>query len=89
MVSGYKIIDRHCEKTTHPEFTMVLKLYGTPSSAFVQKVLIALLETNSTYELVAVDTIPGGSKGPTYLAKNPFGTIPCIVSPRRSHRPAV
>jgi glutathione S-transferase len=59
---------------------MVLKLYAHPLSPYAQNVLLALVETKTPYELVVVDVMTGAGKTPEYLAKNPFATIPCIVS---------
>jgi glutathione S-transferase len=59
---------------------MVLKLHAHPMSPFAQKVMIVLAETKTPYELVLVDMQALGQKEPDYLAKNPFGTVPCMVS---------
>ena len=61
-----------------------LILYGVPFSQPVRAVIWLLLMKKKPFELVLIN--PGskgdnGSRNPTYLAKNPGGTIPCIEDP--------
>ena len=58
---------------------MVLKLYGVYKSPFVRLVATVLLEKQVPFELVSVDFTTGEHKSPEYLAKHPFGQVPCIV----------
>ena len=70
---------------------MTLQLWGRPSSARTQKVMLALAELNFTYEFIKASATMGPegsvSRGKTpygivdtteYLEKNPNGTIPTI-----------
>ena len=70
---------------------MTLQLWGRPSSARTQKVMLALSELNLTYEFIKASATMGPkgsvSRGKTsygivntteYLEKNPNGTIPTI-----------
>ncbi|PPQ66639.1 hypothetical protein CVT24_006931 [Panaeolus cyanescens] len=56
---------------------MVLKLYGSLTAA-VMRVYCILLEKNVPFELIPVDLRKGENRTPEYLAKQPFGQIPCI-----------
>jgi glutathione S-transferase len=58
---------------------MVLKLYGLHASHFVRLVAAILIEKQVPFELVKVDLSKGEQKTPEFLAKNPFGLVPCIV----------
>ena len=58
---------------------MVLKLYGAYRSPYVRLVAAVLQEKQVPFELVSVDLPNGEHKSPEYLAKHPFGQIPCIV----------
>ena len=58
---------------------MVLKLYGSPRSPYVRIVAAVLHEKQVPFELVLVDLANGEHKTPEYLAKHPFGQVPCIV----------
>ena len=58
---------------------MVLKLYGTYGSPWVRLVAAVLLEKQVPYELVPVNSANRENKSPEYLAKQPFGQVPCIV----------
>lgn len=58
---------------------MVLKLYGLHASHFVRLVAAVLIEKQVPFELVKVDLSKGEQKTPEFLAKNPFGLVPCIV----------
>ena len=70
---------------------MTLQLWGRPSSARTQKVILALSELNLAYEFIKASATMGPkgsvSRGKTpygivdtkeYLEKNPNGTIPTI-----------
>ena len=59
----------------------LLNLYGVPFSQPVRTVIWLLLLKKQPFQLVP--TNPGskgetGSRHPTYLVKNPSGTIPCL-----------
>jgi glutathione S-transferase len=61
-----------------------LILYGVPLSQPVRAVMWLLLYKRLPFEMVLIN--PGskgdnGSRNPSYLAKNPGGTIPCIEEP--------
>jgi len=56
---------------------MVLKLYGFPSSNYVNMVQLALLEKGVPFEFVL--TYPGQS--PEFLAKSPRGKVPYLETP--------
>lgn len=58
---------------------MVLKLYGSLTAAVI-RVYCILLEKNVPFELVPIDLSKGENRTPEYLAKQPFGQIPYIVS---------
>jgi glutathione S-transferase len=58
---------------------MVLKLYGASYKPFVRLVAAVLLEKQVPFELVVVDLASREHKMPQYLAKQPFGQVPCIV----------
>jgi glutathione S-transferase len=58
---------------------MVLKLYGFHPSHFVRLVAAVLIEKQVPFEMVKVDLSKGEHKTPEYLAKHPFGQVPCIV----------
>jgi glutathione S-transferase len=55
---------------------MVLKLYGSYRSPFFSLVIAILHEKQVPFEQVDAK---GENNGPEYLAKQPFGQIPCIV----------
>lgn len=61
-----------------------IKIYGVPFSQPVRSVIWLLLLKQLPFDLVP--TNPGskgenGSKHPSYLEKNPAGTIPCLEEP--------
>jgi glutathione S-transferase len=61
-----------------------LILYGVPFSQPVRAVMWLLLMKRQPFKMVLIN--PGssgenGSRHPSYLAKNPGGTIPCIEEP--------
>ncbi len=58
-----------------------LKIYGVPFSQPVRSVIWLLLLKKTPFDLVPTNPgskKEGGSKHPSYLAKNPSGTIPCL-----------
>jgi hypothetical protein len=59
--------------------TMVLTLYGYSGSTATHCVRIVLKEKNVPFSFVKVDLAKHEQKHPDYLAKNPFGVVPCIV----------
>jgi glutathione S-transferase len=64
--------------------TRPLILYGVPFSQPVRAVMWLMIHKRLPFEMVLIN--PGssgdnGSRNPTYLAKNPGGTIPCIEEP--------
>ena len=61
-----------------------LILYGVPFSQPVRAVMWLMILKRLPFEMVLIN--PGsegksGSRNPTYLSKNPAGTIPCIEEP--------
>ena len=61
-----------------------LILYGVPFSQPVRAVMWLLLLKRRPFEMVLINPGSTGEKGsrhPSYLAKNPGGTIPCIEEP--------
>lgn len=61
-----------------------LILYGVPFSQPVRAVMWLLLMKRQPFKLVLINpgsTGDNGSRNPSYLAKNPGGTIPCIEEP--------
>ena len=58
---------------------MVLKLYGLHASHFVRLVAAVLIEKEVPFELIKLDLSKGEQKTPEFLAKHPFGQVPCIV----------
>ena len=59
---------------------MVVKVYGDVRSSCTQRVLTILKEKDVTFEYHHVDFAKGEHKSPEYLAKQPFGQLPYIVS---------
>ncbi|KXN81864.1 Glutathione S-transferase 3 [Leucoagaricus sp. SymC.cos] len=57
---------------------MVLKLYGWFSSAPALAVALFLHEKNVPFEWVEVDLAKGEHKTSDFIAKHPFGQVPCI-----------
>ena len=58
-----------------------LKIYGVPFSQPVRSVIWLLLLKKTPFDLVPINPgskNEGGSKHPSFLAKNPSGTIPCL-----------
>lgn len=62
---------------------MVLKLYGFTQSPFSKLVAAILIEKEIPFEYINVNLQTGEHKKPPYLAIQPFGEVPCIVSSQR------
>ena len=58
---------------------MVVHVYGSLYSPYVQTVLLVLKEANVSYELIPINPKRGEAKAPEYIAKHPFAQIPLIV----------
>src|SRR6478735_4166986 len=56
----------------------MIQLYGNPFSSCTRKVLTALLETKTPYELNVIDFAKAEHKGEENLRRQPFGQIPAI-----------
>ena len=59
---------------------MVLKLYGSPISTCTRRVAMTLLEKQVPFLLHPIDLRKGEHKTPEFLAAQPFGQVPYIVS---------
>jgi glutathione S-transferase len=59
----------------------MLKLFHAWGSCSLAS-LIALEEAGADYELVVMDTKAGDQRKPEYLAVNPKGRVPALVTPR-------
>lgn len=59
---------------------MVVKLYGDVRSSCTQRALTILKEKDVPFEYHHVDFAKGEQKSPEYLAKQPFGQLPYLVS---------
>ena len=59
---------------------MVLSLYGNVRSSFTMLVMAVAKELNVTLDFVSVDLGASAHKAPEYVAKQPFGQIPYLVS---------
>lgn len=59
---------------------MVLTLYGIPMSTCAQRVAVVLKEKDIPFTFVQIDMMKGEHKSPEFLAKQPFGQVPYIVS---------
>ena len=59
---------------------MVLKLYGFHLSTCTRTVATVLHEKNVPFQFIPVDISKGEQKAPEYVAKQPFGQVPYIVS---------
>jgi glutathione S-transferase len=55
-----------------------MKIFGHPASTCTRKVLMALNETKTSFELVVVDFAKGEHKQPAHLARQPFGQVPTL-----------
>lgn len=56
----------------------MIHLYGSPVSTCTRKVLTSLLETNTPYEMHAIDFAQREHKGAPHLSRQPFGQVPAI-----------
>jgi glutathione S-transferase len=56
----------------------MIRVYGSPLSTCTRKVLTALLETNTAYELSVIDFSKREHKQEPHLSRQPFGQIPAI-----------
>ncbi len=56
----------------------MIKLYGHPVSTCTRKVLFALHETGTPFELTTLDFAKAEHKGAEHLARQPFGQMPAI-----------
>jgi hypothetical protein len=63
----------------HPGITMV-KLYGFPLSTCTRLVALVCKEKEIPYELISVNLAQGEQNAPEFVAKQPFGQVPYIVS---------
>lgn len=80
---AFKWRETHLKQSPEDSFlsslsTMVLKLYGFPMSTCTRRVAIVCKEKNIPYEFILVDLMKGAQKEPEYMAKHPFGQVPCI-----------
>ena len=56
----------------------MIQLYGSPGSTCTRKVLTALHETKTPFQLNLVDLAKREHKEPAHLARQPFGQVPVI-----------
>ena len=56
----------------------MIHLYGSPVSTCTRKVLTALLETNTPYELHVIDFAQREHKAEPHVSRQPFGQVPAI-----------
>lgn len=56
----------------------MIKLYGNPMSTCTRKVITTLHETNTPFEMNALDFMKGEHKQPAHMARQPFGQVPAI-----------
>jgi len=59
---------------------MVLQLYGSPFSTATKRVAMVLHEKKIPFEFQEVVLAKKEHKSPEYMAKQPFGQVPYIVS---------
>lgn len=59
---------------------MVVKLYGAAQSTATKRAAVVLLEKGVPFEFIALDTANLEHKSPEYIAKQPFGQMPLLVS---------
>jgi len=64
--------------TTASRPSQPIKLYGFPRSGHAHRALLFLSLLGLPYEEITVDLANGEQKQPTFLALNPFGTVPVI-----------
>jgi glutathione S-transferase len=55
-----------------------MKIYGHPMSTCTRKVLMTLLETNTSFDLEVVDFAKGEHKQEPHLSRQPFGQVPVL-----------
>src|SRR6185503_6277347 len=56
----------------------MIHLYANPISTCTRKVLMALLETETPYELHVIDFAKGEHKQEAHVSRQPFGQVPAI-----------
>jgi glutathione S-transferase len=56
----------------------MIQLFGSPGSTCTRKVLTALYETGTEFQLNLVDLAKREHKEPAHLARQPFGQVPAI-----------
>jgi glutathione S-transferase len=56
----------------------MIQLYGSPFSTCTRKVLTALLETKTPYQLNVIDFTKREHKQEPHLSRQPFGQVPAI-----------
>lgn len=56
----------------------MIQLYGNPLSTCTRKVLTALLETKTPYEMHVIDFAKAEHKQEPHISRQPFGQIPAI-----------
>jgi glutathione S-transferase len=56
----------------------MIKLYGNPVSTCTRKVLTALIETRTPFEMNVIDFAKREHKGEAHVARQPFGQVPAI-----------
>ncbi len=61
--------------------TAKFKLYATPISPFAYLIQAALIYKKIDFEYIYIDLGTGKQKTPEYLALNPFGQVPLLVTP--------
>lgn len=59
---------------------MVLTLYGNPQSTCTKRVATILQEKKVPFEFHSIDFAKGEHKAPEFVAKQPFGQVPYLVS---------
>lgn len=59
---------------------MVMKLYGSPFSTCTKRVAMVLHEKKIPFEFQEVALAKSEHKSPEFMAKQPFGQVPYIVS---------
>lgn len=64
-----------------PRKTIMLTLYYTPNTCALAS-HIALIEANAAYELRRIDFATTQQRSPDYLALNPKGRVPALVTPQ-------
>ena len=62
------------------QLNMVVKLVGSPISTCTKRAVLVLLEKKVDFEFVPIDFSKGEHKAPEFVAKQPFGQVPYLVS---------